>query len=398
MYNKIISTLLLGGSIFFLAGCGSPEVKTEATKTEAKKDSVKADSAQTKISFDRKYNDIARFIAGMKEDPGTVIDSSFLKNKEWLKFSQNMESKWEKYDNTRMKKISLWTKKEIPAKQEPFTLFYPFSGPDFLNAEIFFPTADTLVLVGLEPRGKAPEITAALKDSLPKYLNEVERSLYAILNFSFFRTNSMKVDLQSEDVNGTTPVMMLFLERTGNNVMDVQSIYIDKSGKIIHDTTTSGMIKTKGVEITFANNDDKRLRKLFYFSVDLSDGGLKNKAPEFLTFIDHLGRVSTFLKSASYLMHKTYFSVIRSVILKQSDLVLQDDSGIPVHFFDETEWDNKFYGAYTKPIPMFSNSFQEDLKKAYSDSLHVKALDFGIGYQWHLNKSNLQLSVKKKKS
>lgn len=158
------------------------------------------------------------------------------------------------------------------------------------------------------------------------------------------------------------------------------------------------MIKTKGVEITFANNDDKRLRKLFYFSVDLSDGGLKNKAPEFLTFIDHLGRVSTFLKSASYLMHKTYFSVIRSVILKQSDLVLQDDSGIPVHFFDETEWDNKFYGAYTKPIPMFSNSFQEDLKKAYSDSLHVKALDFGIGYQWHLNKSNLQLSVKKKKS
>ena len=387
--------IMLIGSTFFISGCGNQAEKTTEAKTEVKKDSVKV---EPKISFDRKYNDIARFIAGMQAEQGSVVDASFLQNKEWLKFSKNMDSKWGKYDSTRVTKISTWSKKEIAGKENPFTLFYPFSGPDFLNAEIFFPAADTMVLVGLEPRGKIPQVNSFSNDSLSKYLNEVERSLYAILNFSFFRTISMKVDLNKEDVNGTTPVMMLFLDRTGNSIKDVQLIYVDKSGKIVHDTTTSDAIKTKGVEITFTHKDEKDIKKLFYFSVDLSDAGLKKKTPEFVTFIDHLGTVSTFLKSASYLMHKTYFSVIRSIILKQSDLVLQDDSGIPIRFFTASEWENKLYGTYTKPIPMFSNCFQPDLKDAYSDPTKVKLLDFGIGYQWHKNKSNLLMSVKKKNS
>ena len=398
MRNKIISLLLIIGSVFFVVGCGTESDKTKNSKTETKKDSVKVKVAEPKISFNRKYDDLARFIAGMPANPGCTIDSAHLKNKEWIKFSKSMEDKWGKYDSTRLKTISDWSKKEITGKSNPFTLFYPFSGPDFLNATIFFPAADTLVLIGLEPRGKTPQINTFSGDSLSKYLNEMERSLFSILNFSFFRTNSMKVDLQSEDVNGTTPVMMLFLARTGHVISDIQLIYIDKKGNIVHDSTaTADSIKTKGVEITFTNKDETKAKKLFYYSIDLKDAGLKKTTPEFLTYINHLGTVTTFLKSASYLMHKTYFSVIRSAILNQSDVVLQDDSGIPLSFFTDANWENKFYGTYSKPIPMFSKCFQEDLKNAYSDPTKVKPLDFGIGYQWRKNQSNLLLTTKKKK-
>ncbi|MBI3502160.1 MAG: hypothetical protein HY063_10220 [Bacteroidetes bacterium] len=389
--------ILFFTTAIIFSNCGNE--KTCEQKKELKKDSFAKDTlvkTEKKKIYERKYNDIARFIAGMPADSNSTLDSSLLVDKEWQKFSKNMEARWQKYDSTRLQKISAWAKKEIPDSVS-HTLFYPFSGPDFLNAEIFFPNSDTMVLVGLEPRGKIPVIRKNSSDSLEKYLNEVERSLNSILNFSFFRTLSMKKDLEQKEVNGTIPVMLLFLVRTGNFIENIQMIYLAPSGKIIYSDAEADSIKTQGVEITFHKTGEEKPRILFYFSVDLSDAGVKNKTPQFVSFVNELGTVTTFLKSASYLMHKNYFSVIRSLILKQSDLLLQDDSGIPLKFFSDSIWNNKFYGTYTGTIPMFSAHKQEDLVKAYQDKTNVKSLEFGIGYRWHKNESNLMLSKKKKK-
>jgi hypothetical protein len=64
-------------------------------------------------------------------------------------------------------------------------LFYPFSGPDILHAQTFFPEADKYVMIGLEPVGSLPEFKKEETDSLDAYYNKVNTSLNAILKFSF---------------------------------------------------------------------------------------------------------------------------------------------------------------------------------------------------------------------
>ncbi len=107
------------------------------------------------------------------------------------------------------------------------------------------------------------------------------------------------------------------------------------------------------------------------------------------------GEMITYVKSASYLMHKSHFSAVRNLIIDKSNYVLEDDSGIPLKFFDAKTWQPFLYGTYSGTIPMFSGFYQKDLKSAY-DSLSHKSLDFGIGYKHKMGQSNLLLFKKNK--
>lgn len=53
-----------------------------------------------------------------------------------------------------------------------------------------------------------------------------------------------------------------------------------------------------------------------------------------------MGVVNTYLKGASYLLHRNSFSLIRNIILDQSEQVIQDDSGVPFKWFlkEDTKW------------------------------------------------------------
>ena len=96
-------------------------------------------------------------------------------------------------------------------------------------------------------------------------------------------------------------------------------------------------------------------------------------------------------------MHRPTFSIIRDIILDESEFVLQDDSGIPVKYFDTDKWNLHFYGNFSAPISLFAERQQEDLKEIYLDKQKnkVKPLPFGIGYQYHKGTSNLMKAVKK---
>ena len=68
------------------------------------------------------------------------------------------------------------------------------------------------------------------------------------------------------------------------------------------------------------------------------------------------------VKSASYLMHNTYFSIVRNAVLSKSKAFFQDDSGIAYRYIDKTKWNVQLYGVYNGPIKMFANRFEKDLK------------------------------------
>jgi len=89
--------------------------------------------------------------------------------------------------------------------------------------------------------------------------------------------------------------------------------------------------------------------------------------------------------------HRDEFSTIRGLILDNSQAVLQDDSGIPYHFFTPDQWKVQLFGEYTHPYASFRYLIQPDLQKAYHDP-SARPLPFRIGYGYGKVNSNLQLA------
>jgi hypothetical protein len=266
-----------------------------------------------------------------------------------------------------------------------------FSGPDFLYADAFFPDAKTYVLSGLEPVGQIPNVAALPAGSLGAELRHIEASLSTLMRFSFFITKDMRLKFASHRLTGTLPSLYVFLARSGKTIKDVQLVTIDKDG-VVNPGGESGATSTaKGVKIVFTGADATP-RTLYYFQTDISNGGLKKSG--FLAFCEKLGPGNGFLKSASYLLHSGNFSSIRDFLLKQTTAIVQDDSGIPIAYFKEAEWQINPHGRYTGPIALFSNHYQSSLNDIFRKA-RPAPLEFGLGYRIRAPESSLVLAVKK---
>ena len=113
----------------------------------------------------------------------------------------------------------------------------------------------------------------------------------------------------------------------------------------------------------------------------LTDKGLAHY-PEFMAYMHSLGPTTTFIKSASYLLHSNEFRQIRSALLDGSGFLVQDDSGLPFPMLEARGWKMNLYGTYGVPIPPFQGAFQLSLDKAYK-SQNSAPLPFTFGYQFH---------------
>ncbi len=346
------------------------------------------------------HNDSLNAVADIMS--GIADSSSVLgyiqKSSDFKVFSKNFDKRWKTFDSTRLNNLRKFKDTEISKiVKTQSTLFYPFSGPDILHAQTFFPDVDKYVMIGLEPVGSFPEFNQKEKDSLNTYFSKVNTSLNAILKFSFFRTESMSKDLRNEEVDGTLHLLVLFLKRTGNTLCSAKPVTIDSLGAVKYISSFANLKKlkanTRGVEIMFADIN-QHPKTLYYFSLNASDGGLKSNKG-FVTYLKNMGTVNTYLKGASYLMHKNYFSIIRNTIINQSQHVIQDDSGIAFHYFIESssKWNYSFYGQYLKPIPMFSAFYQPDLDSLYKQQ-GSKPIGFGIGYNFRDKNSNFMIASK----
>src|SRR5262249_36158968 len=78
-------------------------------------------------------------------------------------------------------------------------------------------------------------------------------------------------------------------------------------------------------------------------------------------------------------LHRDRFADLSDFILKQSPLALQDDSGIPISYFDPTKWELQPFGNYVGPIPLFRNRYQASLARLFR-AHDRKGIDFGVGY------------------
>jgi hypothetical protein len=379
----------------------APSTRLTVAETNSKTSSVDEQTTSTKtIQSNDTLTQLAKFISGSTASNESIF-KTFTGNKAYYQHSNNIHKRWLKFDSTKMKPIQAFVFNEFKQQVSGKNIFYPFSGPDILYSSTFFPDAAQFTLIGLEPVGTLPILDDKdiEPDSLQNYFDKINSSLYAILNFSFFRTKSMKEDLRNEEVDGTIHLLLLFLSKTGHNIVSVKPFYIDSAGKQVYVKNTNILkqkkYKNPSVEIKAEKNSS--LKTITYTSADLSNSGLsKNKG--LVNYINTLGFETTYLKGASYLMHNTSFSNIRDAILNQTKSVVQDDSGIAIKYIlqHHQKWTFLFYGKYTAPIQMFKNQYQADLDSLYKTT-GSKPLGFGLGYNYRDKNSNFMI-IKKQAS
>ncbi|PYJ10949.1 MAG: hypothetical protein DMF06_04450 [Verrucomicrobia bacterium] len=341
----------------------------------------------TALASDPMADATAKFLAGLpvrgtpleKHSSGTM----------WVTHATEFDRAWERLEQRQLARIRNWAPSYLaPAYEENGPMFYMFSGPDFLYANAFFPNASTYILCGIEPVGPVPDIDKIPDSVLPSALANLRKSLDSVLSFSFFITKNMKVDLKQTQLNGTLPVLYVFLARAGCTIDSVTPVALDKAGSFVPE----GKGATSGVKIVFFEPDGRE-KTLYYFTSDLADWAVKVN-PGFLKFCEAQGQGVALLKAASYLMHSNNFSQVRDFLLGHSKLILQDDSGIPFHFFDADKWNLRHVGRYIGPINRFLEHGQLDLAKQ-NGATNPPPLDFSFGYQWQPSRSSLMIATPK---
>jgi hypothetical protein len=351
-------------------------------------------SARTQSPFaatpiDTKLVEATRFLAGKPISPSSSL-FQLTTDKRYVAYVDEMKKSWARLQQKNLDAIQQWRKQNLPAKYNK-TIFYPFSGPDILNAVAFFPDGDEYIMFGLEPCGEIPDPHSVSKERVFSGLWGLRKSLNEILNVNFFKTLDMQKEVSTNEFNSMISIIMWFLGQLDYEVINAKKIWIDDNSLI---TTLPPVTKQNkyipGAEIFFkdATGYIKRVR---YFQINVIDNSLSN----YTNFIPHLEsykRYTTIIKSASYLMHNdTKFTKIRDLTLRHSDLILQDDSGIALKFFSPYQWKLTFFGVYTKPVPLFAHRYQPELKEKF-DTLSKGPLPFSYGYNSGIGKSNLMLA------
>src|SRR5882724_4248520 len=119
-------------------------------------------------------DDTARFLAGMPLSADSPL-MPLTKDPAWQRHAKFFDTAFGQLEQRQLSKIRTWSEANLAAPRP--TMFYMFSGPDFLYADAFYPKAVTYVLSALEPVGKVPDLTKVPRGSIGSNLYDMEQSL-----------------------------------------------------------------------------------------------------------------------------------------------------------------------------------------------------------------------------
>jgi hypothetical protein len=395
--NSLIPILL--GLFFMLFSCENKIVKSDTenkTKLIQSSDDTISDKQDSSV---KKYNEISRLIAGLDSIPTFI---THIKNRQaFSDFYNNSKVKYSKIEDSRLNKINKWCSDILAEANLPDSnfCFYPFAGGDFIHAHFLYPNANEYLLLALEPTGTLPDLHNYSEDEVLEYLNNLDTVLRNIYLNSYFITKNMHADIKKKKMlDGVLPLIVWGLAKAEYEITAIEHFDIDSLGnKIILEKNKANLRKSRGVSIEVKNGKVKKT--ISYVSADVSDDGLI-KVPgikEFFTKAVPMQRTTTFIKSASYLLHYNFFSIMRNLVLTNSSIIVQDDTGVPYRFLNQDKWNIKLYGDYKKPLKDFAeNTFQNDLDSAYTHKInHFGNVPFSIGYHWNKGNQNQMFIYRK---
>jgi hypothetical protein len=316
------------------------------------------------LAFDPRITSIARMLAGIA--PDYALHARLAADQGWQAHRDWLAPRWERLRASRLQAIEAWRDDALADERSRCrTLFYPFSGPDFLNAYLLFPSCDTYVFLGLEPPGTPPELDRMTPGEVAQTLHDLRAALGDLLVHNFFMTERMAEQLDTARIHGVVPVVLASMGLIRVHVVSIRPFEL---------------AAVPGIAVTFFHPDIGKLQTLYYLSADASDAGLRAH-PALAHYVDGLAPAAVLIKSASYLLHRPAFTRMRDTVLRVADVLVQDDTGIPYRTLRERGWAVQLYGNYSGPIPLFASRRQPDLEVAYRTRVAAHPLRFAFGYQ-----------------
>ncbi len=175
------------------------------------------------------YHDYALLIAGMSNGRGPLAAQAA--DPAFIQHARVMNQTWATFDRRQLTVMRQWVSGEL-AQADCTAVFYPFSGPDFVNMHTLFPQARTYLMVSLEPVGEIPDLSYRNGSA---FYTGLQRSLCDLLQMSFFITPKLRATLGRGEISGALPVLLFFLAREGMRVEDVK-YWVMKPGGSIEET------------------------------------------------------------------------------------------------------------------------------------------------------------------
>ena len=330
-------------------------------------------------------NEIAQGLAGSAPISGMVNFSG----PRFKGYADQIDIHWRRYQERIGQPMSRWAVNELPVIIDE-TVFYPFSGPDFLTVSLLRPNAKRYVLVANQRAGRPIDPSALNLGEAQRLFDMYSAAWEKFGQLGFFLTTDLMRDTVLTGVRiNPTGTLMAFAARLGYKIDSVTAVRVREDGKDIEELSASSASDWSSVRIKLRRGNEGVL--LDYVYIDLSDIVL-NKQPASLAFIREHGRSTVLLKAASHLPQSAGFVHIRQAILDSSPLIIQDETGIEYNLLNRSH-KVQLYGQFTKQHHLFSSTPQATLAAAYRENRNILPLGFRIGYEKESG-SSLQVAAR----
>jgi hypothetical protein len=396
--NNIIFTTAL--VVIAAISCHNQASKKDNSKTDST-DAQKKEAAVAPFA-DNNFNRAARYIAGMNQLSENEY-SAWEKKPEWIAYKSQMDSAWDKMQSSRFTVMTNFYEENFSSyRKSEDNVYYPFSGPDWVNIYLAYPNGSSYTMAGLEPVGNIPNPLALTKPSeLKNALTSFSKGFRTLKEWGYYVTSWMGRDLNTAKLNGVIPIDYLFMIRMGCSIDNVEFLSLDENGKAnVVSNLPADKINMKGVRITF-RHANKKQSVMNYFTGNLADADSPDYGHSYIKNYEsyvkaNVKNANSYLKASSYLLYNATFSKSLYLLLDCSKTILTDESGVPYDIIDRSKWDITLFGKYFKPTKDFTWIKQPALKADYTAaSATIKPIPFFTGYHRILGESNLQFYVKK---
>jgi len=369
---KIANHLLLAAIISLSIPLASASVAEHAPQPATTSKTTPTGSSQTDTKGSKAgvaeatHQQAARYFAGLGA-PASDADGKSLR--------RQAKSAWATYEKHVGQPLLKWAKQEV-GYEGGDTVFYPFSGPDFLTVERIYPNASRYVLVAVQ-NAMQPVYPDKMDDGQRhEFVQKLGTAWSKFGTLGYFRTEDLDKDQHDTAQNlGVTTILMAFAARLGYEVVDVAPLGFSPEK---HEWEPLPANEPKWQSVRLSLRKDGRKVTLDYIRLDLSDDGLRaHKSVR--AWMQTMAARPTLLKAASHLLQEPYFEIMRNMLVKAAPIVVQDETGLD--YTDLTKIGPvRLYGNFTKPHPLFKKTVQPALATAYKAEKSPGALPFAFSY------------------
>ncbi len=316
---------------------------------------------------------------------------------------------WDQVRKDSLDEMILWRKRNVPGALERNPVVYPLSGADYLNAYALFPAAPQYVFIALESPGGLPDLYRMTEAEREEGLAAIRRAVATVASVNYMKSKILRKELSNPYLPGTLPVFLLLVGGLGHVVEEVHPVVLDAAGNVQDSPWVADSVAPRpghradlpyvvhGLRMVVREPQGQQRKTIVYLQVRLREDAVGPRTPEG-KFLRRIYNCNTIFKAAVYLLHNDGYDAVRRFVLERSDLIVQDDSGLPYRLFDAEIWEEHLFGTYTRipPLGGIPNPPQQPLlARRFRERSEPLAFPYGYGVLQGKGKSNLMLFVKK---